>query len=93
RHHPSPNAGPVEAAFAGALGVRLGGVNVYAGRTEDRHTLGDGRAVRPDDVARATRLARAVDVGALLVCVLGPRFLKPGRRRARRPTRLQSGRR
>ncbi|MCR4515002.1 hypothetical protein NUV38_16830, partial [Aeromicrobium sp. 50.2.37] len=64
-------------------------VNVYAGRTEDRHTLGDGRAVSPADVARATRLARAVDVGALLVCVLGPRFLKPGRR----PRQLQSRRR
>ncbi|KQO42698.1 MULTISPECIES: cobalamin biosynthesis protein [unclassified Aeromicrobium] len=93
RHHPSPNAGPVEAAFAGALGVRLGGVNVYAGRTEDRHTLGDGRPVHPDDVARATRLARAVDVGALLVCVLGPRSLTPGRRRGRLPTRRQCGRR
>ncbi|HEY8338661.1 MAG TPA: cobalamin biosynthesis protein [Egibacteraceae bacterium] len=27
--HPSPNAGRCEAAFAGALGVRLGGVNDY----------------------------------------------------------------
>src|SRR4051812_48259372 len=29
--HPSPNAGVAEAAFAGALGVRLGGRNVYGG--------------------------------------------------------------
>ena len=42
--HPSPNAGRCEAAFAGALGVRLGGTNVYAGHTEHRPALGDGRA-------------------------------------------------
>ena len=40
--HPSPNAGVVEAAFAGALGVRLGGRNYYAGVASDRGTLGDG---------------------------------------------------
>ncbi|HXW43502.1 MAG TPA: adenosylcobinamide-phosphate synthase CbiB, partial [Streptosporangiaceae bacterium] len=34
--HPSPNAGWCEAAFAGALGVRLGGTLSYEGRVEDR---------------------------------------------------------
>jgi adenosylcobinamide-phosphate synthase len=58
--HPSPNAGQVEAAFAGALGVRLGGVNEYGGVIEDRPTLGDGSAPLPDDIDRATRLGRLV---------------------------------
>lgn len=55
--HPSPNAGPVEAAFAGALGVRLGGVNAYGGVSEDRQTLGDGRPPALRDVERANCLA------------------------------------
>lgn len=61
-HHPSPNAGPVEATFAGALGVRLGGTNHYDGVDEDRGTLGSGRPVEVADVARATRLSRAVGI-------------------------------
>ncbi|WP_228389218.1 adenosylcobinamide-phosphate synthase CbiB [Cumulibacter manganitolerans] len=55
--HPSPNAGPIESAFAATLGVRLGGSNVYAGVAENRGTLGDGRSVRLDDVPRAIRLS------------------------------------
>ncbi|HUP99556.1 MAG TPA: cobalamin biosynthesis protein [Aeromicrobium sp.] len=58
--HPSPNAGPVEAAFAGALGVQLGGVNQYGGHAEDRHALGDGRRAEPGDIEAAARLARLV---------------------------------
>lgn len=65
--HPSPNAGPVEAAFAGALGIRLGGTNVYGDRTEHRALLGDGRAARAADIGRATALARRVGVAAALV--------------------------
>ena len=68
--HPSPNAGVVEAAFAGALGVRLGGRNVYGGRVEERGVLGNGRAVEVADIARANRLARAVSALSLLLAVL-----------------------
>jgi adenosylcobinamide-phosphate synthase len=80
--HPSPNAGPVEAAFAGALGIRLGGVNVYAGRVEDRHVLGDGRAPNSHDITRARRLAGRVGLGALVA--IAPIALAPSRRRPRR---------
>jgi adenosylcobinamide-phosphate synthase len=58
--HPSPNAGRCEAATAGALGVRLGGRNVYGSRVEDRPTLGSGRAPAAGDIGRAVRLSRAV---------------------------------
>jgi adenosylcobinamide-phosphate synthase len=68
--HPSPNAGRCEAAFAGALGVRLGGTNVYAGITEIRPELGEGRAPEPPDIRRAIRLSRAVSVAATALAVL-----------------------
>lgn len=66
--HPSPNAGRCEAAFAGALGVRLGGTNRYGDRVETRGPQGDGPAPGPADVERAVRLAAAVGAGmAILV--------------------------
>jgi adenosylcobinamide-phosphate synthase len=44
RKHDSPNAGWPEAAFAGALGFRLGGPRSYDGETHDLPAFGDGRA-------------------------------------------------
>ncbi|BBG03169.1 MULTISPECIES: cobalamin biosynthesis protein [Pseudonocardia] len=69
--HPSPNAGPVEATAAGALGLRLGGPTTYAHGTENRPALGDGHPPRQGDLVRAARLSRlvAAAAGALAVGV------------------------
>ncbi|MCP3821290.1 cobalamin biosynthesis protein [Streptomyces sp. A3M-1-3] len=81
--HPSPNAGPVEASFAGALGVRLGGTLAYGGRVEHRPVLnGGGRPVEVGDIERAVNLSRRVTWLALGACVAGR--LVAGRLIARR---------
>lgn len=54
----SPNAGWAEAAFAGALGLRLGGANSYGGVLREGPILGDGRPPEPVDIRRAVRLMR-----------------------------------
>ncbi|WP_264894341.1 cobalamin biosynthesis protein [Mycobacterium kiyosense] len=65
--HPSPNAGVVEAAFAGALGLSLGGPTQYRHELQIRPTLGDGRQPTVDDLRRAVTLSRAVQAAAVLV--------------------------
>lgn len=40
---PSPNSGYPEAAFAGALGIRLGGLNFYRGQASEKAYLGEAR--------------------------------------------------
>jgi adenosylcobinamide-phosphate synthase len=65
--HPSPNAGWCEAAFAGALGVRLGGPLSYAGRAERRPELGVGRPPEAADIPRASRLCRSVTAAATVL--------------------------
>jgi adenosylcobinamide-phosphate synthase len=69
--HPSPNAGSVEAAYAGALGIRLGGTNTYGAGAdqwvEHRAIMGDGRVPDREDLARARRLARRVGLAAGLI--------------------------
>jgi adenosylcobinamide-phosphate synthase len=72
RRHPSPNAGLYEASFAGALGLKLGGVNRYGDVLEHRPELGDGVPPRTPDIRRATRLSALTSLlfVAALVLVL-----------------------
>jgi adenosylcobinamide-phosphate synthase len=79
--HPSPNAGRVEAAFAGALGVRLGGRLAYAGIDEPRPVIGAGAGPNTADLRRATRLSRAVGATAA-VCFAAARTALVSRRPA-----------
>jgi adenosylcobinamide-phosphate synthase len=68
RRHPSPNAGVAEAAFAAALGLRLGGRNRYGTVVEVRAQLGEGRSPETDDIHRAVELSR--DVSRVLAMAL-----------------------
>ena len=71
----SPNAGPVMASGAGALGISLGGPAIYEGQVEMRPALGTGPAPGAGDIRRAWRLvfhttllwvACALALGAIL---------------------------
>ncbi|WAF84418.1 adenosylcobinamide-phosphate synthase CbiB [Metapseudomonas otitidis] len=54
----SPNAGPVMAAGAGALGVQLGGPAIYHGELHERPHLGEGEPARAADIQRGMDLVR-----------------------------------
>lgn len=66
RLQPSPNSGYPEAAVAGALGIRLGGLNYYQGVASPKPYLGDG--TRPLDLAAYAK-ARLLLYGSSLLMV------------------------
>jgi adenosylcobinamide-phosphate synthase len=73
--HPSPNSGRPEAAMAGVLGVRLGGINFYDGIPQERSILGsEGRLVEPGDILPAAKVMAMATVLVVLLSV-GIRWL------------------
>jgi adenosylcobinamide-phosphate synthase len=88
--HPSPNAGVAEAAFAAALGLRLGGVNRYGDRLETRPPLGAGRPPEVEDIERAVRLSE--QVGLALAGLLGAAGAASRAAGEGRPARRVAGR-
>ena len=73
-NHPSPNGGVVEAAFAAALDITLGGTNDYGGTIEVRGPLGVGPKPVVGDVERAVSLARRASwIFAGLAVIVGRR--------------------
>lgn len=68
RLHPSPNSGYPESAVAGALGIRLGGENVYHGVTSFRAYMGDPlRTMEPEDIIVTSRMM--MWSSAIFVCI------------------------
>ncbi|KEQ23683.1 adenosylcobinamide-phosphate synthase CbiB [Paenibacillus tyrfis] len=73
RLHPSPNSGIPESAVAGALGIELGGVNVYHGRTSERARMGWPLRERTrEDIKRTVRMLYGVSyvIAGGLLCAL-----------------------
>ncbi|MDH7479556.1 MAG: adenosylcobinamide-phosphate synthase CbiB [Syntrophomonadaceae bacterium] len=56
RNHDSPNSGYPEAAFAGALGIQIGGSNFYFGKPVYKPTIGDGNLAVPGDIPTSIKL-------------------------------------
>jgi len=74
-HHASPNAGQSEAAMAGALGVRLGGVSTYEGHLHNAPLLnaeGQAPSVRHATVALSVvAIVSGLAFGAALLAIAG----------------------
>lgn len=71
--HPSPNSGIPESAVAGALGIELGGLNIYGGARSERARL--GWPLRPrtqQDIVYAVRMLYGVSFVVMggLLCIL-----------------------
>ena len=68
KKHASPNSAQTEAAFAGALGLRMGGPNYYFGSLVEKPYIGDlSTSARPDQILAANRLMSATAVVCLLI--------------------------
>jgi adenosylcobinamide-phosphate synthase len=78
--HPSPNAGRTEAAMAGALDVRLGGLNYYNGEPSPKPVIGGGGRCATREDARAA--LRIVTVASVVVFAAAWIFLRCRENRA-----------
>ncbi|KNY27996.1 adenosylcobinamide-phosphate synthase CbiB [Pseudobacteroides cellulosolvens] len=71
RNHKSPNCAYPEAAVAGALGVMMGGNNVYFGKVVEKPTIGDAyRDFEALDIKRTIRLMYCSAILALKLFAL-----------------------
>ena len=71
KKHPSPNSAHAEAAFAGALTVRLGGVSTYSGVPSRKEYLGDANRPLEIDMIRRAQLLMFATSAIFLVFGLG----------------------
>lgn len=70
RNHKSPNCAYPEAAVAGALGVRLGGNNVYFGKIVEKPTIGDAdRVLDISDIPATIKLMYTASLLTLLLSI------------------------
>lgn len=70
KNHKSPNCAYPEGAVAGALGIQLGGTNVYFGEVVYKPTIGDKkRETQREDIVRTNKLMYATSIVALVIFI------------------------
>ena len=68
KNHKSPNCAFAEGAAAGAMGVQLGGTNIYFGQEVYKPTIGDKkRELENYDIVRMNKLMYSTTANALLI--------------------------
>lgn len=71
KNHKSPNCAYPEGAVAGALGVQLGGTNIYFGKSVYKPTIGDkNREIEKDDIVKTNRIMYATSITSMVVFTL-----------------------
>lgn len=68
KNHKSPNCAYPEGAVAGALGVQLGGTNIYFGKEVYKPTIGDKiRKIEIEDIVRTNKIMYATSITSILI--------------------------
>lgn len=75
-HHLSPNSAHPESAFAGALGIRMGGAHTYGGVLVEKQTIGE--ELRPVDFSRVRESVRLLYAATALCVLLALALSLPG---------------
>lgn len=71
KNHKSPNCAYSEGAVAGALGIQLGGTNVYFGEAVYKPTIGDKkREIQIGDIALTNRIMYMTSLVGLIIFTL-----------------------
>ncbi len=71
KNHKSPNCAFPEGAVAGALGIQLGGTNVYFGKEVYKPTIGDkAREIEVEDIVRTNKIMYSSSIISMVVFTL-----------------------
>ena len=68
KNHKSPNCAFAEGAVAGALGIQLGGTNVYFGKEVYKPTIGDKtREIEIEDIVRTNKIMYSSSIISMII--------------------------
>ena len=71
KNHKSPNCAYSEGAVAGALGIQLGGTNIYFGQEVYKPTIGDkDREIESEDIVKTNKIMYATSITSMIVFTL-----------------------